>query len=991
MKFLLSILLLLLCNPLFAEVGHAKFVSGNRYLIVETLGDDLIHFEYSAINPGTDVTSLLYTSPMIHKTDYPGASTYTQLGNLIDTSEIRIIVDAQSLCVSLTYKIKQRQLTTICPQDLDKDWKGLSIAQKAISNVYGLGQQFKVLGSADGDWLQHKVREEQPAGQQQAHGNGFMPFGQAGMVGNVQFPVMYALGSDDLNYALLLDNVYKQRWDFSGDPWQVRMWGDQIRFYVMTGPDIPDLRHDYMELVGTPPVPPRKAFGLWVSEFGYKNWEQVELLRDGLRQANFPLDGFVLDLPWFGGVIKDSPDSAMGRLDWDRSNFPDPQAHINALAQDNIGLVAIEESYVNLNTKTFAQMDAAGGMFAYRRSGNTCDQALAAQPVILTDWFGRAAMIDWSNPDAGAWVNDNRRLPNLVRNGVTAHWTDLGEPEKYDGNACYHGVEISPTGPKNTHGDIHNLYAFLWNQSIFEGYRLNHIDRRQFIVSRSGAPGSDRWGVAMWSGDIGSNLDLLASHMNSQMHMSLSGIDYYGSDIGGFRREGMPYNGNHSGNLQYQNELYTQWFANGAWFDVPVRPHTDNSFQKSLRYETAPDLVGDIRANRENIRQRYELIPYYYSLAYRAYLAGEPVVPPLVYYYQNDPAVRQIGHEKLIGRDLLVGVVAKHGEYMRDIYLPKGRWVNYHTRDWFDSAGEWVSNFPTYINGIFRLPAFARAGAIIPMMQVDESTRDAYGHRTSGVPLNDLMVQIYTDATPARFTLYEDDGATIAYGADKRPVYKTRTTVISQQQTGNAVTFVIEKSTGSYPGAVTQRNNIVRLIVSDSRAINVKLNGKNLPQQAASSFANAASGWYNAGRNLVLIKSGTNNVATKKSFDVTLQPVAGTATVNLVCDNGWTAPGETIYAVGNQAALGNWNPEKAIRLSPSVYFEYIYNPPANHNGPGPKTPKWTGVVQGLPANSSIEWKCVKQLASGLWQWQTGSNNIIATPASGFAGTSVGAF
>lgn len=991
--WLLSVFLLVVCNPLFAAVQRAKFVSGNRYLIVETLDDDLIHFELSALGPGPDKALPLYTSPMIHKTDYQGSATYSQQGNVIETGEIKIAVDAQSLCVALTYKIKQKPLTTICPVDLANDWKGLSLTKEQITNVYGLGQQFKVLGSADGDWLQHKVREEQPAGQAQAHGNGFMPFGQAGMVGNVQFPMMYALGNDGLNYALLLDNVYKQRWDFNGDPWQVSMWGDQIRFYVMTGPSLPDLRKDYMELVGTPPVPPRKAFGLWVSEFGYQNWDQVSKLRDGLKQTNFPQDGFVLDLQWFGGVKANDPNSAMGRLDWDPVNFPDPAAHIKALAQDDIGLVAIEESYVSKNTNTFAQMSAAGGLFAYGRTGDKCDPAVQS-PVILSDWFGEAAMIDWSNPATGAWVHTNRRLPNLALKGVTSHWTDLGEPEKYDPNACYHGVEATATGTKNTHGDIHNLYAFLWNKSIYDGYRVNRsqINRRPFIVSRSGAPGSDRWGVAMWSGDIGSNLDLLATHMNSQMHMSFSGIDYYGSDIGGFRREGMPYNGGHSGKLQYQNELYTQWFANGAWFDVPVRPHTDNSFQKSLRYETAPNLVGDMRANRENIRQRYELIPYYYSLAYRAYLAGEPVVPPLVYYYQDDANVRQIGHEKLIGRDLLVGVVAKHGEYARNIYLPKGKWVNYHTRDWFDSTGQWVNSFPTYIDGIFRLPAFARAGAIIPMMQVDDQTKDAFGHRQIGAPQNDLLMQVYADAAPSQFTLYEDDGTTLDYGPDTRPVYQTRTTAISQQQTGNAATVIIGKAAGSYPGAVTQRNNIVRLVVRDAQATGVKLNGTALPQKtSAASFVTAASGWFNAGRNLVLIKSGTSGVVTKKTFNVTLQPVTGTATVNLVCDNGWTAPGDNIYAVGNQPALGNWNQEKAIKLNPSVYYEYIYNPPPGHNGPGPSTPKWSAVVQGLPANSSIEWKCIKQLASGQWQWQAGGNNVVATPASGFAGTSVGTF
>lgn len=980
-------------NPLAAEIQRAKFVSDNHYLLIESLDDDLIHFELSALGPGPDVTSSLYTTPMIHKSDYQGPSTYSQQGTTVETGDIGIMVDAQSLCVSLTDKTLQRPLSTICPQDIGNDWKGLSLAKGQITNVYGLGQQFKILGSADGDWLQHKVREGRPSGQSQAHGNGFMPFGQAGMVGNVQIPVMYALGYNGLNYALLLDNVYKQHWDFSRNPWQVRMWGDQVRFYVMTGPSLPDLRQDYMELVGTPPVPPRKAFGLWVSEFGYRNWDQVTELRDGLRQSDFPLDGFVLDLQWFGGVLKDSPDSAMGRLDWDHDNFTDPETHIDALAQDDIGLVAIEESYVSKHTKTFAHMNGTGGLFAYNRTNGTCNPA-SQSPVILSDWFGQAAMIDWSNPDSGEWVHNYRRLPNLIRKGVTAHWTDLGEPEKYDPNACYHGVEISAAGPKNTHGDIHNLYAFLWNKSIYDGYLNSHdqANARPFIVSRSGAAGSDRWGVAMWSGDIGSNLDLLATHMNAQMHMSFSGIDYYGSDIGGFRREGMHYNSGHSGQLQYQNELYTQWFANGAWFDVPVRPHTDNSFQTTLRYETAPDLVGDLQANRDNIRQRYELIPYYYSLAYRAYLAGEPLAPPLVYYYQDDPEVRQIGHEKMIGRDLLIGVVARHGEYVRDIYLPKGKWVNYHTRDWFDSTGQWVNQFPTYIDGTFRLPAFARAGAIVPMMQVDGQTKDAFGHRKDGTPHEHLLVQVYADETPNQFTLYEDDGATLDYGPDARPVYQTMTTAISQRQTGDLVTVTIDKAVGSYPGAVAQRNNIVRLIVQDARAVNVKLNGNALPERgSAASYEAATSGWLNAGRNLVLIKTGVLSVMNKKTLNVALAPTTPTTTLNLVCDNSWTSPGDNVYAVGNQAAIGDWDLGKAVKLSPSIYYEYIYNPPPGHNGPGPKTPKWTGVVQGLSANASIEWKCVKRLASGHWQWQPGENNRTATPASGFAGTSAGAF
>jgi alpha-glucosidase len=244
-------------------------------------------------------------------------------------------------------------------------------------------------------------------------------------------------------------------------------------------------------------------------------------------------------------------------------------------------------------------------------------------------------MIDWSDPAAGAWIHDNRRFPNLVRKGVVAHWTDLGEPESFRREGCYDGVETTASGRKNEHSDIHNLYNLLWNKSIWDGYVAHQgeadlqgrSNQRPFIVTRSGAAGTQRFGAAMWSGDIPSSLRALAAHANAQLHMAFSGIDYYGADIGGFRREALPYNDKQGRYRGYESELYTQWFANGAWFDVPVRPHTDNEFVTvQPPYQTAPDRVGKKLSNLANLRQRYELIPYCYSLAYRAYLFGEPLV-----------------------------------------------------------------------------------------------------------------------------------------------------------------------------------------------------------------------------------------------------------------------------------------------------------------------------------------------------------------------------
>jgi alpha-glucosidase len=255
-----------------------------------------------------------------------------------------------------------------------------------------------------------------------------------------------------------------------------------------------------------------------------------------------------------------------------------------------------------------------------------------------------------------------------------------------------------------------------------------------------------------------------------------------------------------------------------------------------------------------------------------------------------------------------------------------------------------------------------------------------------------LIIKVFADATPTKFTLYEDDGMNIKYGAVKQPLYNTRTTSISQQQSGKKVTLVIAKASGTYKGALARRNNVLRLIVDSARATDVSLNGTRLPlRRSAAVFNQYTSGWYSAGRNAIFIKSGSKDVVLKKTFTVTLQTTTPVTSVNFVCDNGWTTSGESISVVGNKPELGNWDPDMGIKLDPSVYYEYIYNPPLNHNGPGPLTPKWTGIVRSLPTDTTLEWKCAKKLSSGAWQLKSGSNNAITLPKSGFAGTSVGSF
>ena len=288
-------------------------------------------------------------------------------------------------------------------------------------------------------------------------------------------------------------------------------------------------------------------------------------------------------------------------------------------------------------------------------------------------------------------------------------------------------------------------------------------------------------------------------------------------------------------------------------------------------------------SNLANVRQRYELSPYMYSLAYLAYLKGEPVAPPLVYYYQNDMNVRRMGSEKLLGRDLLVATIAdRNAPRQHDVYLPAGDWVNYHTNQWFHSTGQfftgqplyrdgtlaaagsaldgysqsdnsqhvnftdanghvhelyrhpaaqWVDNDLTAFAGIFQLPTYARAGAIIPKMYVDDKTMNILGKRTDGSTRNELIVRVYATKVPSSFKLYEDDGETIAYQSGA-----VRATGISQQLSadGKSETVTIAAASGSYDGAPASRNNVVELVTDGMQAKEVTLNDNELPQQTSS-------------------------------------------------------------------------------------------------------------------------------------------------------------
>jgi hypothetical protein len=184
------------------------------------------------------------------------------------------------------------------------------------------------------------------------------------------------------------------------------------------------------------------------------------------------------------------------------------------------------------------------------------------------------------------------------------------------------------------------------------------------------------------------------------------------------------------------------------------------------------------------------------------------------------------------------------------------------------------------------------------------------------------------------------------------------------------------------------------LIVNNADATAVSLNNTHLTEyKSQKDFDEAESGWLNAGNNLILAKSGKMDVMINtKVFSFQLKDVPAKTSVNFVCDNGFTTPGESIYVSGSIDALGNWNPAKAVKLEPNIYYEYIKR--ADNGLPGPTKPVWTGVINDLPPNTSFEWKCIRRQENdpNQVQWQSSDeNNKKTTEAHGYSGKSYGTF
>jgi alpha-glucosidase len=241
-------------------------------------------------------------------------------------------------------------------------------------------------------------------------------------------------------------------------------------------------------------------------------------------------------------------------------------------------------------------------------------------------------------------------------------------------------------GRPSDHRDAHNIYGLQMCRGSYEGLRELRPDERPFLFSRSGWAGIQRYG-GHWSGDIEASWPSLAATLHQAFGYGVSGVGYYGSDIGGFTGRPSP-------------ELFTRWFQLASFLPF-FRTHCAWHVPRREPWEWGPEVMDRLRTA---LKRRYRLLPYWYTLALDATRTGAPYVRPLAW---SDPGLRGLDDVFLLGDDVLVAPVLEEGATSRHVRLPVGVWFH------GDSGERFVGSIDLPV-GPDDAPWFVRAGAVIP-------------------------------------------------------------------------------------------------------------------------------------------------------------------------------------------------------------------------------------------------------------------------------------
>jgi alpha-D-xyloside xylohydrolase len=502
--------------------------------------------------------------------------------------------------------------------------------------------------------------------------------------------------------------------------------GDRVSFFVIAGDTADEIYAGYRRLTGAAPLLPKAAYGYIQCKQRYASQEELLAVAKGYRDRHLPADVLVVD--WFYYT-------KMGQMDLDPKFWPDPAAmnrQLHAMGFETMisvwpRFVPEDRFYAEVREKGWLIHDADG------------------KPLDGLPYDRAGSDIDTTNPEAAAWYWKTIR-ENILSKGFDSIWADETEPDLPPNGAYFH------IGPGTQY---FNVYPLFHVGALYDGFRRDKPEQRALILSRDAYLGEQSKGAIVWSSDIYPTWDTLKRQIPTGLDVTASGIPYWSNDTGGWQYLPAVHHPAHEplldpsdaretvGGYDDYPELYTRWFEYAAFLPI-FRTHGSRPANEVWSYGKAAEPILE-----KYLRLRYELMPYIYSLGYKTWQTGAPIMRALPLDFPADPKVAEIGDEYMFGPAFLVAPVTEQGATSRLVYLPVGAdWYNFWTGERAKGGQTLEVKAP-----IETIPLFVRAGSIVPLGQAVESTHEAQAIE---------KIRVYP-GVDADFTLFSDDGRTYAY------------------------------------------------------------------------------------------------------------------------------------------------------------------------------------------------------------------------------------
>ncbi|MBM6993439.1 MAG: DUF5110 domain-containing protein [Prevotella sp.] len=560
---------------------------------------------------------------------------------------------------------------------------------------------------------------------------------------------------------------------------QLNIWSEMAQdmdYYFIAGADMDQIISGYRTLTGKAQVMPKWVMGFWQSRERYKTSHDIVSTMKYFRDHHIPVDNIVQDWNYWA-------DDAWGSHVYEPSRYPDPQAMLDSVhAMNGRFMISVWPKFY-MTTKNYKELDAHGWMY---------HQAVKDS---IRDWVGPGYIGSFYDAYSdGArkmfWRQMDENLYSKYKFGVDAWWMDASEPNVRDCTPMWYRKALSGSTALGTSTEYFNAYSIVNADAIYNGQRQVNPNQRVFLLTRSGFAGEQRYSTASWSGDIGTRWEDMRAQMTAGMNFSLSGIPFWGMDIGGFCVENRyvkaqqlyDSTGVENEDLKEWRELQTRWNQFGTF--VPLY-RTHGQWPAREVWNIAPEAHPAYQSILYYDRLRYRLMPYLYSLAGAAHFNDYTLMRALVMDFNGDNKVYDVKDQWMFGPSLMACPVGYYQSRSREVYLPKQRgWYDFYTNA-YHQGGQTITVDAPYT----QIPVFVPEGAIIPFGPEMEWSDQK--------PADNIILYVYA-GHDGELTLYEDEGTNYNY---EKGQYAT----IRLKYDDARKTLTIANREGSFPGMLKSR------------------------------------------------------------------------------------------------------------------------------------------------------------------------------------------